>query len=287
MAIKKMTVRELMAKKKTIICPEAYDALSALMIEKTGYDMVWITGLGLAGSILGVPDIGLTTASDVIRSAAAIAQVVNIPVLCDIDTGFGGATNVWRTIREMEAAGVRGVHMEDQTFPKRCGYLPGKQVIPVEDYLEKLRAAVDARKNKEDFIIVTRTDCKEPEGMDSLIRRLNIYADNGADLGMSGSLHTFDELKRMTREVKIPILAGSPADPAATTVKQWEEAGVKIVLYWTSLLFSSMKAQLRTLEMLRTKGSLAQMKEDFISYPEYLDIVKEDWWGKVPGKHKA
>ena len=277
-----MTIKELLTKRKLVLCPGAYDALSALMIEKTGYDMVYISGLGLAASYLGMPDIGLPTASEVVERAKAIAQVVNVPVLCDIDTGFGGSSNVWRTIRELEAAGVSGAQLEDQTFPKRCGYLAGKQVIPVEDYLEKLRAALDARKNK-DFVIVARTDCKESLGMDEVVRRLNIYADNGADLAYSGSTNTLEEHRRLAREVKIPIMAAARPDPVDWTVKQWENTGVKFVVYWSLMLFASTKAQLKVLKMLQSRESLEQMRGDLVTYEEYANIVGLSQWMKRAG----
>lgn len=278
------TIKELLAKKKLIVCPCAYDALSALMIEKAGFDIVYISGLGVAASDVGMPDLGLLTASEVIRRAAVIVQSVSVPVICDANTGYGDAKNVWRTIRQFEAAGISGAQMEDQTLVKRCGYLAGKEVISAEDYMKKLRAAVDARKGK-DFVIVARTDCKESSGMDEVVRRLNLYADNGADLAMSVALHTFDEYKRLTKEVKIPIVAVAPSDPAASTVKQWEETGVKIVIYFGLPLFTAMKAATKALRMLRTEGSVEKMREEFFTYDEYADVVELPRWLKLAEKY--
>lgn len=273
-------IKELLAKNKLIVSPTASDVLSALLIEKTGFDICYISGLGVAASHLGVPDIGLITGSEIIERAELIAQAVSIPVICDIDTGYGDAKNVWWTIRRLETAGVSGAQLEDQTLIKRCGYLPGKEVIPVEEYLIKLRAAVDARKRK-DFVIVARTDCYDSSGLEEVIGRLNIYADNGADLALSASLHTLDEYKQLAKAVKIPLIAVAPADPTTTTVKQWEETGVSIVIYFGLTLFSSIKAQLRALQTFRNEGSLEKMKNDFISYNEYGDIVKLSQWMKL------
>ena len=155
----------------------------------------------------------------------------------------------------------------------------------MEDYLQKLKAALDARRSK-DFVIVARTDCKESFGMDEVVKRLNIYADNGADLALSGSLHTLDEYKRLAKEVKIPVIGVGPADPAATTIQQWEKTGVKMVTIFGLTLFASIKAQLKALNMLRTEGSLGKIKDEFVTYDEYADIVKLPQWMKLC-EHKS
>ena len=148
-----MLFRELIENHEIIVAPGAYDVVSAQVIENAGFPIAYITGLGNEESDLGSPDSGLTTSTDIVRRAGNVAQSVGVPVVCDADTGFGGALNVFRTINIFESAGVSGVHIEDQTFPKRCGVLHGKKVIPAEQFARKVRPAVDARKSK-DFVII-------------------------------------------------------------------------------------------------------------------------------------
>jgi methylisocitrate lyase len=273
------TIKEVLAKKKLICCPILYDALSAEIIEKAGYEIAWIGGQPLAASAWGFPDLGLLTATEVLQRSMAIINAVSIPVICDVDTGFGGINNVRRTVKEFEAVGAKGIQIEDQTFPCRCGAMAGKSVISVEEFMPRLEAAVDSRKSK-DFVIVGRTDCKESLGTDEVIRRLNIYADHGADLAMSGSLHTMEEHKRIANEVKIPVVANAPADPAAFSVKEWEETGVAIVNMFWFPQFAVMKTVTKAVQMLKSKGTLADMKDEFFTFDEYAEVVKIPEWLK-------
>ena len=180
-----MMLKEVLQQHEIIIALGAYDTVSAQIIEKAGFPVTYIGGLGNEASDIGYPDIGLTTSTEIVRRAWNIVQRVRVPVVCDADTGFGGALNLYRTIRMFESVGVGGIHIEDQTFPKRCGVLAGKRVIPAMDFAKKIRAAVDARRS-EDFLIIARTDAKSTFGVDEVIKRLNLYIENGADMGMLG-----------------------------------------------------------------------------------------------------
>jgi len=273
------TVKEVLAKKGLILCPIVYDALSAEIIEHAGFDLIYIGGMPLAASAWGMPDLGLLTASEVIQRAAAIVQSVNLPVICDADTGYGDEKNVYRTIRELEAAGVSGAQLEDQISPKRCGVLAGKEVIPVKDFVQKLKVAVDARKSN-DFVIVGRTDCYESLGIEEVIKRLNIYAESGADLAMSGSVHSIADNERIAKEVKIPVIANAPSGPTTYSVEEWEKTGVKIVNYFWLPLFAVMKTIIKVVSTLKTKGNMAQFKDEFLTYDEYAEIVKLPQWLK-------
>lgn len=271
------TLRELLEKKETIYFPVVYDALSARIVEMNGFEIAWIGGLNVAASHLALPDMGLLTLTEMLERARIIVRSVNIPVICDVETGFGGINNVRRMVMEFEAAGVSGVQMEDQTFPCRCGAVPGTAVIPVEEYVPKLRAALEARKSK-DFLIIARTDCKPTLGMDEAIRRLNIYADNGADLASAASPHTFEEYKRMVREVKIPIKANS-IDQINVPLKQWEDTGVKMVGYMFVPLYFSMKAMEKSVRALRN-ATIGDMISERATYEDYDRILKADEWRK-------
>jgi len=168
-----MSLRDILRNEAVVIAPCAYDVVTAQIVANAGYPVCWITGLGHEASDLGCPDVSVTNAVELTRKAANIAQVVDVPIICDADTGFGGVTNLVRTVKLFEAAGVSGIHIEDQTFPKRCGVLAGKQVIGADVFVKKIQAALAARRSPE-FLIIARTDAKAL-GLDEVIRRLNLY----------------------------------------------------------------------------------------------------------------
>src|SRR5438128_6803045 len=174
-------LRELLAGPGLIVAPGAYDALSARLIAQAGFSVVYMTGFGTAASVLGQPDVGLLTMSEMVRRAAALAAVVgNLPLIADADTGYGNPINVRRTIREYERAGVAAVHIEDQVWPKKCGHMEGKQVIPQAELVQKIHAAVDARQDS-DFVIIARTDANAVYGLEDAIQRGRAYREAGAD----------------------------------------------------------------------------------------------------------
>jgi 2-methylisocitrate lyase-like PEP mutase family enzyme len=277
-----MSFRTLLQERDIIVAPGAYDALSAKVMEKAGFPVVYVTGLGNEASDLGFPDLGLTTASEVVRRAGNIAQVVGVPVVCDADTGFGGLINVVRTVRMFEAAGVAAIHIEDQTFPKRCGILAGKQVVPAEEFARVVRCAADARQG-EDFVIIARTDAKADRGIDGIIRRLNAYFDNGADMVMLGDFYSRAEYERIVAEVSAPVVACA-SDPdhfdvqPDFSVDQWKKMGVKMVLYWYLTVFAALKAVRRVVLALAREGSIAGLEDDLASYREYAETLELDRW---------
>lgn len=273
-------LRKLIEVKDIIIAPGAYDAVCAEIIDKEGFDVVYISGLGVEASDLGKPDIGLTAETEITRRAGIIVQSVNKPVICDADTGYGGLKNVWRTIRDFEAAGVSAVHIEDQTFPKRCGALPGKGVISVEDYVKKLRTMLDARRS-EDFLIIARTDAKIL-GMGEVIKRLKIYTETGADMVFLGDFYTRDEYKQIVDKVKSPIIscdnAFMPCEQPNFSIEEWKDIGIKMVIYWSLPLFTAMKAIKKALQTLKSKGTVLEMRDEILSYKEYGEVVDLQKW---------
>jgi len=278
-----MSLKKIINEKSVIMGPGAYDAVSAQIIEREGFDIVYISGLANEASELGKPDFGFTTATEIVRRAANIVEAVNVPVICDADTGFGGSLNVWRTVREFERAGVSAIHIEDQAFPKRCGALPGKRVLPAEDFVKKIRVALDARKNS-DFLIIARTDAKVQGGVKEVIRRANLYKEEGADMIMLGDCYTLKEYALITKEVNAPIVAGESAFPPVQphfNIQQWEEVGIKIVFYWSLPLFAAMKAVTEAVRLLKTKGEIEEIKHRIFTYDEYGEIVKLPQWMKM------
>jgi 2-methylisocitrate lyase-like PEP mutase family enzyme len=196
--------RELLRRGRMIVAPGAYDCITARMIARAGFDVVYMTGAGTAAT-LGYPDFGLVTMSEMVDNAGRIAAAVDVPVIADADTGYGNELNVSRTVREYEQRGVAGIHIEDQGFPKKCGHLDDKEIVPREDWLVKLRAAVAARRSA-DFTIIARTDSRAVAGFDEAIARANAALAAGADMAFVEAPQTLEEVAAVPRLVKGPCL---------------------------------------------------------------------------------
>jgi 2-methylisocitrate lyase-like PEP mutase family enzyme len=196
--------RELLRRDGMVVAPGAYDCITARLIEQAGFAAVYMTGAGTAAS-LGYPDFGLVTMSEMVANAGRIVAAVELPVIADADTGYGNELNVFRTVGEFERSGVAGIHIEDQEFPKKCGHLEGKQIIPQEDWLAKLRAAATARRDK-DFMVIARTDSRAVAGFDEAIARANAALAAGADMVFVEAPQTREEVAAVPRLVRGPCL---------------------------------------------------------------------------------
>ncbi|WP_426408448.1 isocitrate lyase/PEP mutase family protein [Bradyrhizobium ganzhouense] len=197
-------LRQLLAGTDIVIAPGAYDGMTAKLVEASGYPAVYMTGAGTAAT-LGYPDFGLLTMTEMVSNATTLARSVAIPVIADADTGYGNELNVTRTVREYEASGVAGIHIEDQVAPKRCGHLDGKEIIVIDEYLAKVRAAVAARRDP-DFVIIARTDARAVAGFDEAIRRANAAMKAGADMAFVEAVETMEELQAVPQRVNGPCL---------------------------------------------------------------------------------
>ena len=198
-------LREMLATPETIVAPFVFDCLQAKLAVNAGFDAVYMTGFGTAAS-RGYPDLGLLTMTEMAANARAISLSVNVPVICDADTGYGNALNVRRTVREYEDAGASALHIEDQVFPKRCGFLAGKQVIPMNEMIPKVRAACDARRDK-NLVIIARTDALAVTGWDDVVRRARAYREAGADLIFVDGIKTVDDLKLYAKNLgDLPLI---------------------------------------------------------------------------------
>jgi 2-methylisocitrate lyase-like PEP mutase family enzyme len=198
-------LRELLASGDLIVAPFVFDCLQAKLAASVGFDAVYMTGFGTAAA-RGFPDLGLLTMTEMVANARAISQAVNVPVICDADTGYGNPLNVWRTVREYEDAGASALHIEDQVFPKRCGFLAGKQVIAMEAMVPKVRAACDARRDR-DLVIIARTDALQVNGWDDVERRARNYRDAGADLIFVDGIKTLDDLRVYAEKIgDLPLM---------------------------------------------------------------------------------
>jgi len=246
-------LRQLLLKEDCIVAPGAYDCLSARAVELAGFSAIYMTGMGTSASRLGLPDYGLATMSEMVANASAMAATVKIPIIADADTGYGNELNMTRTIQEYERHGAAGVHIEDQVFPKKCGHLDQKQVIPQKEYVSKIHAAVNARVNP-DFIIIARTDSNGVMGFEEAIARANAALDVGADLALVEAPVSMKELEAIPERVHGPcvlnILLGGKSP--LLSLQDVGDLGYRMVLMSDVLLTAAIFAYDSTLETVRT-----------------------------------
>lgn len=277
-----MKYSQVLREHEVVAAPGAYDALSARLIQEAGFPLVYVSGLANEASDLGYPDLGFTTATEMAGRAAKMVQVVDRPVVCDADTGFGGAGNVVRTVREFEMAGVSAIHLEDQSFPKRCGLLDGKSVVSPEAFCQTIATAVSARRS-ESLEIIARTDAKGTDGVDGVVRRLCAYAEAGASALMLGDFYALDDYARIAASVPLPLVACAVDrhnyhQQRNYSLAEWQAAGVKMVVYWHLPLFSALAAVRRSLQALHADGTTAGVESDIAGYRDYAAATDLETW---------
>ncbi len=266
--------RELIGRRRLVLMPGAYDALSARIIEAQGFEAIMAGGYAAIGSMLAQADMGQSNVRDYADHYARICAAVNVPVYVDADTGFGGVNNVREMVRAFEAAGVAGLFFSDQVFPNRCGYLPGKQIVPVEQMLGRVKAALDARCDSE-LLIVARTDAAGVEGVDAAIARCQQFIEAGADVAKPQGIDTIADIRRVIRDVPCPHFAtiSQAAGPRHRSLAELEEAGVATVSFPSVALFAAAHAVRHVVAALRRDHSLADVGDDLMSLPDYYDLV--------------
>ena len=259
----------------------AITAYAGLMAKRTGYKALYLSGGGVAANSLGVPDLGISTMEDVLTDARRIVDATDMPLLVDIDTGWGGAFNISRTIRNFERIGVAAVHIEDQVGQKRCGHRPGKEVVTTQEMVDRVKSAVDAR-NDPEFVIMARTDAAAVEGLDAAIERAVAYVEAGADMVFPEAMTSLDDYRKVKAAVSVPILANLTefgSTPFYTTAELREE-GVDIALYCCGAYRSMNKAALHFYETVRRDGTQKHIIDtlqtraelyDFLGYHTYED----------------
>jgi carboxyvinyl-carboxyphosphonate phosphorylmutase len=284
------TARQRLRKRLTagpmIVAPGIYDAYGARFVEQAGFDAVYMTGNGVSASLLGRPDVGLIDLTLFAAHAHRAAVCVDIPLICDADTGYGNAVNVRRTVEEFEAAGVAAIHIEDQVSPKRCGHLPGSRpVVEMEEHVGKIEAALAARRDG-DFIIIARTDAAAALGLDEAIRRGKAYRKAGADVvfvELKGGPNMIEELKRVTGEIDAPSLvnveeAGRVGDLSAAEL---EALGFRLAIYPGLARYAAGHAIREALGVLKRDGSTKAARDRMLNFREYNEALKlsdvEDW----------
>jgi len=291
---KRIAFREGLASGTLQQFPGAFNPLSARLIEEKGFDGVYISGAVLAND-LGLPDIGLTTLTEVAARAGQIARMTDLPAIVDADTGFGEPMNVARSIQELENAGLAGCHIEDQFNPKRCGHLDGKNVVDLETATKRIRAAADARRDS-NFLIMARTDIRAVDGLEAAQDRARALVDAGADAIFPEAMKTLEEFAAMRDAVDVPILANMTEFGKSDLFSYDELAsvGVNMVIYPVTLLRSAMGAAERTLETIKAKGTQQDDVSNMLTRARLYDLVDYEAYNhfdtsvfnfQIPGKH--
>ena len=273
--------------KKPLVIPGVYDAIGAKIAEKVGFDAMFQTGYGTSATLFGMPDYGFIGATETVDNARRISNAISVPLIVDSDTGYGNALSVWKLVKELESAGAAGIFLEDQKWPKRCGHMQGKEVISQEEYTEKLGAAIDARENK-DFIIVARTDSRAIEGLEAAIERGIQNKKTGADAVFIEAPRSLDEMKKIGKEIKSPLVANmieggaTPMNSAQTLNK----IGFNIILYPLSVLFANTFATMNILQELKKSGTTSKYKQKVVNFDQFNNLVELDKFKKMETKYK-
>lgn len=268
--------------KGPVMIPGAFNPISGIIAEKSGFEAIYISGSAVAGN-LGLPDISVTTLSEVADECRRMTSAVSVPVIVDADTGFGETSNVVRTVRQLESTGVSAIHIEDQVLPKRCGHLSGKKVVDTSDMLLKIEAATGARKDS-NFMIIARTDARQVEGLDSTIERIGEYIRHGADAIFPEALESVEEFREVASKFNVPLMANM-TEFGKSPILSFEELsalGYRMILFPLTAFRSMLRSVENAYRMLKDKGTqkdfmdLLMTRRQYYDYIGYDDYEKED-----------
>ena len=264
-------LRKMLKEPGIIVVPGVYDSLTAKIAEQAGHQAILAGGYAMVASLLGQPDMGIITLNEMADTVHRMSMVVDLPIIADIDTGYGGILNVIRTVKELESAGASAVQIEDQVFPKRAGLTPGRQVIPTERMIEKLHAAVDTKKNP-DFVIIARTDAQP---LEEAIERANKYYETGADVLIIEDLHSREEMIKINKEVRGPTLTGMVEGSGYPffSIPELEKFGFKMVYFPDSSIFAATKAVSKVMRQLKDSGTTGGMMDEMTLFEEFNELV--------------
>jgi 2-methylisocitrate lyase-like PEP mutase family enzyme len=283
--------RTLLAEKEFLLLPGVYNALFARVVEESGFPCVYMSGFSVATATLGRPDLGMLGLAEMAEQASRIVSAVDIPVLADADTGYGGLFSIRRTVEEYERAGLAGLHIEDQDLSvKRCGWLGDIEVVSAEAMLERVRAALRARRNEE-FFVIARTDARRKLGFKEALRRARLYAREGADAVFVEYLTDIEEVRRLVEAVKIPVVAVVVESEEMLNAEVLKQAGVRIALFPISVLHMTLAAAERVARVLREAGTTAELLPEMVSSENLLKYIRyremAEWESPIrsrPGK---
>lgn len=272
-----------------LLAPGAYDVLSARLAEQAGFGAVYMTGYGTSASVLGEPDMGFLSFSEMLKRADDMANAVDVPILADGDTGFGNALSVRRTVRGYEKAGVAGIQLEDQAFPKRCGHMAGKEVIPAEEMVQKIKAAVDVR-HDQDFVVVARTDARGAHGLDEALRRGALYRDAGADVLFIESPENVDELRQVQEAFRGARTLANMVEGGRTPVlgkDDLEGLGFAIAIYPVGPLYAAAGAVRSYLDELLTTGQPGDPNGAAISFDQFNGALGLEAYQELQARYRS
>ena len=281
------SLRKLLKTNKPILVPGIYDALSAKIAQQVGFEAVFHTGYGTAATLLGVPDIGLVSFSEMKERVSNICNSIDIPVVADADTGYGNSLNTMRTVKDYIRSGASGLILEDQVWPKKCGHMKGKAVIPLDEMESKIKAASQSRKEeKSDLVIVGRTDSLAIEGVDQAIDRVKRYHKAGADVLFIEAPDKIDELELIAKQVKLPLLLNQleGGRTPLITMEQAKKIGFKIILFPLTSLYSSTKAMFDSLSYLKKHQTSVGIEDQLVTFDKFNKIVNYDDFIKLEKK---
>ena len=271
--------RQLLDTPGFLMAPGVFNPLLARSVERMGFPLVYVSGAGLSNGMLGLPDVGLLSMTEVTRMAGQIASVTSLPVICDADTGYGGPGMIRRAVEEFVKQGVAGIHLEDQVADKKCGHLPGKQLVPIQEMVDRLEAAGEGRTDP-DFVLIARTDSRAGEGFEGAVERAKAYIEAGADMIFPEALRSLEEFERFAHSVSVPILANMTefGKSPLLTAQELESAGVKMAIYPQTCLRLMMKAAEEGLQELKSQGTQAGLTEKMQTRQELYDLLDYEGW---------
>lgn len=277
---KSKAFRKLFEKSGLILRPCAYDALSAVLIEKAGFDVVGTSGYGIAASVIGQPDIGLVSFGEMLERVRTITNSVSLPVDADVDTGYGNALNVFWTAKNFAWIGAAGIRLEDQTWPKKCGHMSGKQIVTQDEMIQKIKAAVEARDDEDpDMIVGARTDARAVVGLEGTIERAIAYGKAGADYVYVEAPQSLAEVDKLVKKVSVPIAFNLvPGKTAPLPLEELERLGVKYISIPAACFFPATKAMIDSLKILKETRDLTKMADIGVSWDKFNEIVRLDEW---------
>ncbi len=266
--------RRALAEEKPLQIAGTINAYTALLAGRAGFRALYLSGAGVANASYGLPDLGITQLADVVEDASRITAVTDVPLLVDVDTGWGSAFNISRTMRDMERAGVAAVHLEDQVAAKRCGHRPNKALVSTGEMCDRIKAAVDARQDP-DFVFMARTDSHASEGMQAALDRSHAYVEAGADMIFAEALHTLDEFRTFTSQVPVPVLANITefGQTPMFTVDELRDAGAAMALYPLSAFRAMSRAAENVYGAIRSRGTQADVLEAMQTRAELYDVL--------------
>ncbi|KNA07347.1 hypothetical protein SOVF_172690 [Spinacia oleracea] len=283
------TVHRLIAEEGSVLMPGIQDAFSAAICYKTGFKACFVSGFGVSAALLGLPDFGLLTTTEVVGTVRRItAAAPNLCVVVDGDTGGGGPLNVQRFIKELIAAGAKGVFLEDQVWPKKCGHMRGKSVVPAEEHALKIAAAREAIGDS-DFFLVARSDARAPHGLQEAIRRANLYREAGADATFVEAPANLEELKEVVRDVKglrIANMIEGGKTPLHTPA-EFKEMGFHLIAHSLSTIYATTKALVSIMKVLKDKGTTRDDLDQIVTFSEFNDMISLESWYELESKFKT